>query len=238
MFISMQYRFTTGEGRHQHEQRGFREVKICQHAAHDAELEPGIDEDVGFATLRRDATGGVLPSGKFERADRRGSDCKHASAAITRFLDSLRGRLRYPIPLAMELVFLYHHLAHRLKRSQPHVQRDLSRFDAASANAAEDLGCEVQARGRCGNGAEWLGVNGLVLLAIFQRVWAIDIRRQRYVPNPLQYAEEILDRIKAEMALAERAAPDDLGREIVRIMAGFSAEINSFADPQFSSGMH
>ena len=54
----------------------------------------------------------------------------------------------------------------------------------------------------------------------------------------LQHAEEIVHRIEAEMALAEGAAPDDLSREIVRILAGLSAKVNPLANSQFSPGMH
>src|SRR5271165_6862444 len=120
----------------------------------------------------------------------------------------------------MEFVLLHDFLAHWLKRAEADMQGDLAGFDPALANAVEDLRCEVQTRSRCGDRAEWLGINGLILLAIGRRVRAIDVRRQRDVPNPLQHAEEIVNRIEAEMALAKRAAPNDLGCQIVRILAG------------------
>src|SRR5271165_3246795 len=125
-------------------------------------------------------------------------------------------------------MLLYDLLAHGLKRSEADLQRDLGSFDSALANAVEDLGRKVQARGRSSDRTAWLGVNGLILLAIGRRVGAVDVRRQRDVPNPLQHAEEIVNRMETEMALAERAAPDDLGREIVRILAGLCPEINPF----------
>src|SRR5208337_3894179 len=126
----------------------------------------------------------------------------------------------------------------RLKCAEPDVKCDLGRFDPTLANAVEDLWREVQARSRRGDRTEWLGVNGLILLAIGRRIRAVDVRRQRDVPNPFQHAEEIANWIEAQMALAERAPPDDLGREFVRILAGLSAEINPFADAELASGVN
>ena len=43
----------------------------------------------------------------------------------------------------MQLVLLDHLFPHRLERSQPHVQRDLRRLDAALPDALQDLVGEV-----------------------------------------------------------------------------------------------
>src|SRR5271157_1118035 len=125
-------------------------------------------------------------------------------------------------------MLLYDFLAHGLKRSEADVQRDLGSFDSALANAVQDVRREVQTRSRRGDRTQWLGVNGLILLPVGRRIRAIDVRRQRDVPNPFQHAEEIVNRIEAEMTLAKRAASDDLGREIVRILAGLGTKINPF----------
>ena len=66
----------------------------------------------------------------------------------------------------MQFVLLDHFLAHRLKRAQADMQRDLGRLDSALANALKNLRREVQARGRRGNGARRFRVNRLVMLAI------------------------------------------------------------------------
>ena len=97
----------------------------------------------------------------------------------------------------MKLVFLHHFLAHRLKRAQPHVQRDLGGFDSTLANAIEDFLREVQARGGRCHRAKWLGINRLILFAIGWRVRTIDVGRQGYVSNTLQNSKEIVRRIEA-----------------------------------------
>ena len=76
----------------------------------------------------------------------------------------------------------------------------------------------MQPGGRSGDRAQRLGIDRLVLLAIERRVRAIDVWRQRNVSDALEHAEEIGDRIEAEMALAEFAAGDDLGSEFVRLL--------------------
>src|SRR5271166_6538939 len=102
-------------------------------------------------------------------------------------------------------MLLYDLLAHGLKRSEADLQRDLGSFDSALANAVEDLGRKVQARGRSSDRTAWLGVNGLILLAIGRRVGAVDVRRQRDVPNSFQHAEDIVNQMDTQMALAERS---------------------------------
>ncbi len=108
----------------------------------------------------------------------------------------------------------------------------------ALADAVENFRRKVQACGRCSDGADWLGVDGLVLFAIGRSIRAIHVRRQGNVPNALQNSEEVVHRIEAQVPLAERASAEDLSGKLVRVFAGFGAEINSFSDAEFSPGMH
>jgi hypothetical protein len=76
--------------------------------------------------------------------------------------------------------------SHRLKRSVTDVQGDLSDFDAAIADAIQQLRGEVQAGGRGRHGATLAGENGLIPLGI-QAVFfiSLDIRRQRRAADPI-----------------------------------------------------
>ena len=55
-----------------------------------------------------------------------------------------------------------------------------------------------------------LRVDSLIALAIPVHICAVDVRRQRDVPQLLDLAEEIRDRLKPQRALAEFAVRDDL----------------------------
>src|SRR5271165_2432599 len=115
MFVSPQDPFSPGEGRDQHQQRGFWQVEIRQHGADDMKLESRIDEDVGLATLRRDAAIFILSHSKLQCAYCRCPYSHHTPSGITRSLNSPRDLLGDFVPLMMQFVLLHHLLAHRLK---------------------------------------------------------------------------------------------------------------------------
>src|SRR5258708_12777134 len=48
MLIRLQGALSTSKRRHQHEQRGFRQMKICKQRAYYAKLKAGVDEDIRF----------------------------------------------------------------------------------------------------------------------------------------------------------------------------------------------
>ena len=149
------------------------------------------------------------------------------------------GRVRRNLkPLGVQLVLLDHFHSNRLKRSQSNMQGNLGGLDAALANALQNFRREVQARRRRGHRAGRLGVDRLILLAIFGCVGAVDVRRQRNVPDAVEDGEEIVDRIEAQMALAERPAPDDLGCQFVRRFVRIAAEIDALAQAELAAGMH
>src|SRR6516162_6600277 len=82
-----------------------------------------------------------------------------------------------------------------------------------------------------------MGINGLVLFAIERRVGSIDTRGERNMSDALDDGEKIGDRIEAEMTLAKLATPNDLGRQLVGVVAGFESEVNALADTKLASGM-
>src|ERR1019366_10047552 len=113
----------------------------------------------------------------------------------------------------MDLVLLDHFDSYGLKRTKSDVQRDFGSFDATGADAVEHFGREVQSGSRSRDRAQRLGINRLALLAIERRVGTVDVRRQRDVSDALDHREEVGDGIKAQVALAEFATRDDLGRQ-------------------------
>src|SRR5664279_3176098 len=81
----------------------------------------------------------ILSRGKLQRTHRRGSHRHDSPSGIARALDSLRRIRRNFVPLAMQLVLLHNLFAHRLKRAEADVQRDLGRLDSALAYALKNL---------------------------------------------------------------------------------------------------
>src|ERR1700685_123551 len=88
---------------------------------------------------------------------------------------------------------LFHALrAHRLKRSEPDVQRDFSHFDPAFLNMRQNLGGEVQSGSRGSYRSTLLRVDRLVALTAARRIRPRNVRRQRDVPDPLDHGEEVV----------------------------------------------
>ena len=212
--------------------------KLVSRAPSNAEVESGIDEDVGLAGLGGDAAVGGLSRGELESTDRGSADGDDATAGVAGALDFFGGLGRDGIPLAMDFVFLHNFDADGLKGAEPDVEGDFGGFDAAGADTVENLGSEVQSRGGRGDRADWLGIDGLVSLAIGGRVGAIDVGRKRDVPDAFDYGEEIRDRIEVEMALAKFAAGNDFGSEFVGVLGSFASEVDALADAELSSGMN
>ena len=103
----------------------------------------------------------------------------------------------------MDVVFLHHLDANRLEGTQPDMQGDLRRLDAAFTDALQDRGCEVQSGSRCSDRAGSPGIDGLVLLAIQRCVGAIDVGWKGNVADAPQNREKFRHRVKLQMALAK-----------------------------------
>jgi hypothetical protein len=93
------------------------------------------------------------------------------------------------------------------------VQCDLGYFDAASADLLQYLGREVQTGGGRGDrsGHPWwlLRVDGLVAVPVPCLIAAIDIGRERDMPDALNLSEEIGDWGESDAALSKGAAGYD-----------------------------
>jgi hypothetical protein len=75
----------------------------------------------------------------------------------------------------------------------------------------------VEAGGGGGDGSALAGVDGLIAVAIGGGVGAGDVGRERDVADFFHASEEVAHRSEADAALAEFAAGDDLGLELVVI---------------------
>ena len=77
MAVGIQHPVGAGEGAHQHQQGGFRQVKIGEQRIHDPETVAGVDEDIGLALERRDT---AVTRRRLQGAHNRRADGHHASA--------------------------------------------------------------------------------------------------------------------------------------------------------------
>src|SRR4051812_31993052 len=109
-------------------------------------------------------------------------------------------------------------MPHWLKGSQPHMQCDFCRFNSARANLRKYLRSEVQARGWRGGRSFVLREDGLVALTVGGGIFAIYIRWQRDVPEPLDDREKILFRafrqFETQSTFAEFAARHHFGCQL------------------------
>src|SRR5271165_6155515 len=141
-------------------------MEVGQQGADDAEVKSGIDKDVSLAGLRDDAAVGRLARGVFQSANGCGAHSDNAALGVAGVLDSLRSFVRDGVPLAVNPVLLDHLDADGLESAESDVQCDFRSLDAASADAGENLGSEVQPCCRCGDRTERPSIDGLVLLAV------------------------------------------------------------------------
>src|SRR3974390_3408102 len=145
MLIRGERWFAAGEGGDQHDERGLGQVEVGEQGADDAEVESGIDEDVGRAGLGGDAAVGRLTGGVFEGADSGCADSDDAAAGVAGELDFLPRYGRNRIPLAVDFVLLDDLDADGLEGAESDVQGDFGGVDAAGADAVENLGREMKA---------------------------------------------------------------------------------------------
>jgi len=138
----------------------------------------------------------------------------------------------------MDVVLLHHLDANRLEGTQPDMQGDLRRLDAAFTDALQDRGCEVQSGSRCGDRAGSPGINGLVLLAIQRCVGAIDVGGKGNVADALQHREKLRHRVKLQMALAKIPASDDPGCEFVGQFGRIPPEVDALSHAKFAAGVY
>ena len=111
----------------------------------------------------------------------------------------------------MQLYFVHALHAQRRKRAQAHVQRDARNLHTPRRESIENLRREVQpGRGR-GHRSALAGKDGLIALAIFRRIAAVNVCGSGMWPMRSRMAKKSSHRRKLEQPLAEWAALQHLG---------------------------
>jgi thioredoxin reductase len=159
-------------------------VKIRDHALDKSEVASRAYEQARFALLS------VYPTSfthrqRFKHAHRRGSH-RDDAAAFTQGASERRGGIsRHHKALGVDNVVFDTFYANRLERPIAHVQRYFGSLDALCCQRIEQPGREMQPRRRRRNRAAVACVNGLITVAVGRLIAALDVWRQRDVPNPI-----------------------------------------------------
>jgi hypothetical protein len=192
--IGRKHLLAPGEGRDQHEQGRFRQVEVGDEIGHHAELVAGQDQQIRAAARGRDR---AAPAQAFQGAHHGGAHGHDGPALGLRAPEGGRGWLADHETLAVQMVAPGIVGSDRTEGARPHVQRDANDLVAPVLDLGEQLGREVQPRGRRRHCAGFLGIDGLVALAIVDggpsRVSApggLDIGRQRHFAHALDGGEQ------------------------------------------------
>src|SRR5258708_25332766 len=118
MLIRLQGALSTSKRRHQHEQRGFRQMKICKQRAYYAKLKAGVDEDIRFVGSCWNAAL-AQRSRKFQGAYGRGTHSNDAAFFLECAIDLCCRCFRDAEALAVHLVLFNFIDAYGLERPRP-----------------------------------------------------------------------------------------------------------------------
>ena len=95
------------------------------------------------------------------------------------------------------------------------MKRDFRDFNAPPPNALQDLRRKVQTGSGRGHGASLLRVDGLVAFPVSRDIVPADIGWKWDVSQPFNDRKKLHDWIKAQAALAEGSAVDDLRPQFI-----------------------
>ena len=166
----------------------------------------------------------------FEGADGGGSYGDDAAVFAESGVDGGGGFGREGVALAVEVnVFDAIHSDGR-KGAEADVEGDVGDLDAAVGDGLEDFRREVQAGGGRGDRAGLAGVDGLVALAVFGSVFAVNVGRQGDVAGALERGVKVGNGLEADGALAVFTMGDDLSLQAA------VAEADDFAGEDFAPG--
>jgi len=193
MLISRQDKLAARKSAHQHQQTRLRQVKIGQHRIRPLKLEPGPNEKIRLARSSQKQA--------LHRANTRGPGADHPI------------RPAYPgfvFRRHMEFLRVQRLTPHRLKRPQPDVERNISDFRSPRSAHVQNLASEVQPCRRRSHRTCFMREDSLIPFPILDRIPALDIRRQRNMPDPFQPHMHIAIQVKPHRPLPKTSAPDDL----------------------------
>ncbi|MNX25771.1 hypothetical protein D3C86_558240 [compost metagenome] len=159
------------------------------------------DKDIGVATERLEH---AIARGTFQRTHAGGADGNYSTTARTARRDCIDHVLADFQPLGVHVVIFKLLDAHRLERPRAHVQRDESGLNALGRNRFHQRLIEMQPRRRRRHRTEFLGVHGLITLAIRAFVRAVYIRRQRHVPDAIKQRQHFFSEAQLEQRIVTR----------------------------------
>ena len=187
-----------GQGRHQHDQRALRQVKVGDQRIHTLEGIAGVDKDVGPAGSSGQTA--VLPGKALQRAAGGGAHGDDPAALFLGLADDAGGLLRDDAKLRMHLMVLDLLRLHRAEGAQAHMQRHVAQLHALGGDLLHQFLGKMQPGGGGSGAADFPGIDGLIPLAVLQLL--LDIGRQRHFAQPLQHLQEDALIIKADDAVA------------------------------------
>ena len=178
--VSSHYMRLTGKCAHQHQQRGFRQVKISNKGVYCIEFITRENEDVGVTDVRLYGTGGG--AGRLQRAHRRRPHGTHPAALFPGLFYRPTGRFVY-----LKILGVHHMIgniigANRLKCAGTHVQRNLCPADAFITQLLQQVFGKVKAGRRRGDGALSARKNSLVTILVGDFVLANKLAYGPHVP--------------------------------------------------------
>ncbi len=178
----------TGESRHEHQQRRFREVEVRAEPFDDAKPVARRDEEprFGFAGAH---TAGRIRRG-FERAQAGRADGDDPPAPRARRIDGGDGLGRDAIPLGVHPVGGKVLAFDRLERPGADMERDERRRDAGSRELTEHRLVEVQPRRRRRCRTRMARIDRLVARRVRGVGGTRDVGRQRHVAVTLEIIEK------------------------------------------------
>jgi len=151
----------------------------------------------------------------FESADGRSANRDDTARSVESLIDGRGGGRRNGVRLRVDFVIFDAFDADRLKSSQTNVKGDLDSFDAALANAVEDLRREMKSRSGRGDGAAMSGVDGLIAIEVAGRIRARDVWRKGHVPDAIEDGIEIADWLKTDSAFTEFGSSKNFGFQFI-----------------------
>ena len=166
----------------------------------------------------------------FECADGGGSYGDDAAVFAEGGVDGGGGFWREGVALAVEVDVFDAVYADGLEGAEADVECDVGGLDAALPEGFQNLWREVEAGGGRGDGAGLLGVDGLVALAVFWAVFAMDVGRERHVADAVEGGVEVGDWLEADGTLAVFAVGDDFCLEAA------VAKADDFSGEDFAAG--
>jgi len=227
--------FTSCERADQHEECGFWEVEIGEKAADNLEFVAWAEEDAGLAGMgcHRLAVGYL--GAVFERSSRRSADCDDAISRLQRGVDSFGGRWRKGVVFGMKTYIFQPFCADGLESSQANVEGNGLDLHGVLFEFIEDFGRKVKAGSRGGGGTRFVGKDRLVAVTVFWAVVAVDVGRERHVPDFVEDSLEIGSWGKSQCAFAELSGREDFGlQDGVGFVGGVEEQV--FAGLNFAAG--